>query len=233
MTNCILWGNRAGHASAYYEAQVFGPVVLAYSDVEGGFPSSTVINLDPRFVGGGDYHLLPDSPCIDAGVAVEVLGDMDGDDRPEGCGFDMGADENTVCYDCDGDNVPDAVCGGSDCDDTARRTYPGAEEACDLQDNNCDGQVDEGPCRTLEAFALLGLAGCLMQDDPGLIPEDDGDGGGGGGCGCALTRAPTRSALASSILVALSPVALIWLLRRRVRRQRRFGEGLPRTPRMP
>jgi len=32
----------------------------------------------------------------------------------------------------------------TDCDDSSALTYPGAEETCDEQDNDCDGQVDEG-----------------------------------------------------------------------------------------
>ena len=41
----------------------------------------------------GDYHLLEDSPCIDVGVDAGVTTDMDGDTRPDGAGYDMGADE--------------------------------------------------------------------------------------------------------------------------------------------
>ncbi|MFZ5365258.1 MAG: putative metal-binding motif-containing protein [Patescibacteria group bacterium] len=34
----------------------------------------------------------------------------------------------------------------NDCDDNFALTYPGAEEICDGDDNNCDGQIDEGCC---------------------------------------------------------------------------------------
>jgi len=49
----------------------------------------------PGFVGEGDYHLRPDSPCIDAGVAGEgiPLFDFDGITRPQGKGIDLGAFE--------------------------------------------------------------------------------------------------------------------------------------------
>lgn len=42
----------------------------------------------------GDYHLLPGSAPVDAGVAISgVTQDLDGDARPLGLGFDVGADE--------------------------------------------------------------------------------------------------------------------------------------------
>ena len=50
----------------------------------------------PRFrnPAAGDYHLLPDSPAIDVGVPVPWLTlDLDGEARPAGGGYDVGADE--------------------------------------------------------------------------------------------------------------------------------------------
>lgn len=49
---------------------------------------------DPKFVGGGDYHLQPSSPAIDHGVAVAAIEvDMDGNSRPQGAAYDIGAYE--------------------------------------------------------------------------------------------------------------------------------------------
>jgi hypothetical protein len=50
------------------------------------------LDLDPRFVGGGDYRLDLDSPCIDAGTAAGAPAyDLDG--RMRDAAPDMGAYE--------------------------------------------------------------------------------------------------------------------------------------------
>jgi predicted outer membrane repeat protein len=53
---------------------------------------------DPLFVnyGGGDLHLLGSSACIDAGQNIGVAVDYDGNVRPQGAGYDMGAFERSV-----------------------------------------------------------------------------------------------------------------------------------------
>ena len=89
--NSILWGNCAHE----------GPQILAwcttyvsYSDIQWGWSGGwEIMNADPLFVGGGDYHLRPGSPCIDAGGYTAVFTDVDGQLRPFGDGFDLGADE--------------------------------------------------------------------------------------------------------------------------------------------
>jgi hypothetical protein len=44
--------------------------------------------------GADDYHLAATSPAIDAGTSVTALAtDLDGEPRPQGAGFDIGADE--------------------------------------------------------------------------------------------------------------------------------------------
>jgi hypothetical protein len=57
---------------------------------------NNLIDFDPEFVdrANGDYHLTYTSPAIDAGdVDTGVTVDMDGDLRPMGAGYDIGADE--------------------------------------------------------------------------------------------------------------------------------------------
>jgi len=51
---------------------------------------------DPQFVdpAHGDFHLRSSSPAVDAGSATDApVVDLDGDPRPSGAGYDIGADE--------------------------------------------------------------------------------------------------------------------------------------------
>jgi len=72
------WANQANWGGA-------GSVTTGTVNVQG----------DPGFVdpASGNYHIAPESAAVDAGIASEVLTDMDGDPRPAAFGFDIGADE--------------------------------------------------------------------------------------------------------------------------------------------
>jgi hypothetical protein len=92
LTNCILWGN-SDRGGTDESAQIFresGSLVVNYSCIQGwtGVLGGTGnIGIDPLFVdaAGGNYHLLPDSPCIDAGdpnfIAEPNETDLDGKPR--------------------------------------------------------------------------------------------------------------------------------------------------------
>ena len=160
LTNSILWGDSATHGPELWISSTAEPSALtvAYSDVQGGPAAAYVepdcllvwldgsIDADPLFVGGDDYNLTVASPCIDAGHP-----DSSYDDEcfPPSMGTgrnDMGAYGGLVgcgwtCWDQDGDGYHDPACGGLDCDDLNRLTYPGAEEFCDGEDNDCDDLI--------------------------------------------------------------------------------------------
>jgi predicted outer membrane repeat protein len=112
--NSILWGdtNSSDYNEIYLYVDVNDPSInstinITYSDIQGnwfdeeGKPYEGIIDADPLFVGdpGGDislrdYHLQAGSPCIDVGKSAGAPGDdFDGNARPQGAGYDMGAYE--------------------------------------------------------------------------------------------------------------------------------------------
>jgi hypothetical protein len=62
--------------------------------------SGTEVFGDPDFVApqAGDYHISSQSFAIDAGVSSQVRLDIDNQKRPQGKGYDIGADEYTFCW---------------------------------------------------------------------------------------------------------------------------------------
>ena len=113
ITNCILWGNRTQDGS---QIVADASTVVKYSDIEGGYAGEGNIDKDPLFVDSGywddngtfadfeddifvsgDYHLRKNSPCIDAGTSENAPDtDIDGDARPQGAGYEMGAYEYVI-----------------------------------------------------------------------------------------------------------------------------------------
>ncbi len=72
--------------------------------------------------------------AIDEGLTATHY--FDGDDD----GWGNAEDSTVLCIGTDESYVPEA----GDCDDANPASYPGAEEICDGQDNDCNGQVDDG-----------------------------------------------------------------------------------------
>src|SRR5262249_4109257 len=82
----IIWtpgSNRPASNACAFSSTIAGPMGV------GG-----AMNTDPRFVSAvaNDYHLNANSPAIDA-VDVGPELDFEGDPRPRGDRFDLGADE--------------------------------------------------------------------------------------------------------------------------------------------
>ena len=122
VSNSILWNDSAPAGPELALVRGIGmwtgspsSLSVSYSDIEGGYAACLVavgctlswgsgnIDADPLFVvpgswsqgewGAGDYHLTSLSPCIDTGIDFGILSDSDGDSRPLGAGYDIGADE--------------------------------------------------------------------------------------------------------------------------------------------
>lgn len=152
VVNSIVWGNQPDQISND------GDIDVTYTDVQDGWPGDGNIDADPLFASGADYHITWGSPCIDAGIDAGVVDDIDGEGRPQGVGFDMGADEieeEPPCWDIDGDGFEDEVCGGDDCDDSDPDVNPGADEICTGGvDEDCDGLVDDEDPDCIAPFTL-------------------------------------------------------------------------------
>ena len=91
--NCILWGD--------FPQEIYilsGDPSVTYSNIEGGWEGEGNIDADPLFADttNHDFHLTEGSPCIDTGYDAGVYEDFEGDVRPWGDGFDIGADEFVV-----------------------------------------------------------------------------------------------------------------------------------------
>jgi len=126
--NTIIWANTAPSAAEIRVANsgLATTVQLSYCDVRN--PAENIIsdpgcfliwgpgniNIDPNFVDPGspedNYHLLKNSPCVDAGDPGFIPGsgetDIDGDPRIAGTRIDIGADEVMLAISVDVEITP-------------------------------------------------------------------------------------------------------------------------------
>ncbi len=103
LTNTILVGHTTGitvatGSLAMLEATLWGAGIWTNGADWSG--AGTVLSDgdcwgDPAFVdpATGDYHIRPVSAAADAGVDAGLAADIDGEQRPQGEGYDIGADE--------------------------------------------------------------------------------------------------------------------------------------------
>jgi hypothetical protein len=140
---------------------------VSYSDVEGGWPGYGNIDADPRLVDPDvdECHLLPGSPCIDAGdntaLPADVTTDLDGNPRfvnvpcvadtgnPPGADaiVDMGAFEvvNNDCNENGSSDVCDILGGSSeDCNSNA------VPDDCEFVFVDCNGNGQLDVCDILD-----------------------------------------------------------------------------------
>jgi hypothetical protein len=141
LADCILWGDTPPEI---YNVSTLDPIVT-YCDVQGAWPGDGNIASDPLFTdpAAGDFHLLPGSPCIDAGnPSFEPLPgetDIDGEPRVQDCRVDIGADESPYFPDCNDNGIGDLcdIAAGTSQDCTAN----GIPDECEA-DCNANGVAD-------------------------------------------------------------------------------------------
>jgi len=91
--NCIIWTSGAAYSGGYANGN--SSISFDNCDVDGPVPNSSSINSDPLFVNaaGGDFHVSPCSPVVDAGFPWTFPGstkDFGGADRYQGTAVDIG-----------------------------------------------------------------------------------------------------------------------------------------------
>ncbi len=124
LTNCILWDNGTQDETGQIHISS-GTALLNHCCVQGWTGNLGGVGnhgRDPLFVDANgsdeipgtpddDLHLLPASPCINAGDNdIPSLPDVDfeGEPRIQQCRVDMGVDETPYYRDCNDNGVPDA-----------------------------------------------------------------------------------------------------------------------------
>lgn len=100
ITNCIVWDGL----DPIWTNDDQGTIDINYSNIQGGYAGEGNVNLNPLFVDllNDDYHLDPNSPCINAGdpdyIPEPNEVDIDGDIRVLTGRLDMGYDEYSGIY---------------------------------------------------------------------------------------------------------------------------------------
>ncbi|HMV69344.1 MAG TPA: FG-GAP-like repeat-containing protein, partial [Myxococcota bacterium] len=138
----------------------------AIAEYRGGLTGMTATTLVAGSANGGVF-----------GAAGALVPDMDGDGRDEVFVGDYGYDGSrgrVVWYATAGDADHDGVYSDHDCDDHDATIYPGAPEACDRLDQDCDGVADNGTPDfdgdgVCDAFDFQITVGDLVRGQPFTI----------------------------------------------------------------
>ena len=98
VANSVVRGNNTNAISNQLFDTGGGTVSVSFTNFEGSTAGPGIIDLDPMFVdaANNDFHLLPNSPCRDAGdqnTGILALQNFEGDPRVVCNQVDMGIDE--------------------------------------------------------------------------------------------------------------------------------------------
>jgi hypothetical protein len=128
---------------------------------------------DPGFVDPdyGDYHIGYGSAAVDAGVDAGVYNDIDGEARPAGAGFDIGADELQAALRLALLTYPDPVASGQNLTYTLLLTNTGIVDLHALITATLQEQVTPGGTITWTA-TLPALGGTWTEYVIGTVDAD-------------------------------------------------------------
>ncbi len=115
-------------------------------------------------------HALPSASALVLGSLFLIAGNCKGNDTgPDTTPGDSEPEDSWGDFvDADGDGVTES---DGDCDDSDPNVFPGNEEECNGQDDNCNNVVDEG----YSDIDLDGTADCVDSEECDGI-DNDGDG---------------------------------------------------------
>lgn len=163
ISNCIFWDNGdtpiGGHNMFWSDGS---SDVVTYSIVEGGFPGTGNLDLEPRFreAANDDYRLVPDSPAIDQGrdTSTAEFGGVVDDFR----GCPRGGD---------GDGLGAVTGDGSEYDIGAYEYAPGCPLPPGLHtaDRNENGRIDLS--ELLRIIQFYNSGGFHCAEDLGLTED--------------------------------------------------------------
>ncbi len=182
IVNCIVWSNSSTDAQ---NMQINDSPNPMYSCIQGWSPTTQGnINLNPKFVGNGDFHLAANSPCIDAGnsyyLNLATNSDIDGQCRIAGAAVDIGVYEYASQTDADSDLLIDAQeaalgCRSDRADSDGDGLIDGAEVLRHTNPavfNAPVGMTMPGACPSIQEAVFLAFPHEAITLQPGLYTEN-------------------------------------------------------------
>ena len=95
LVNNIVASHTVGLSVIEPSGNLFADHTLFWDNSDDGLRGTLPVDSDPAFVDPAmnNYHLSVGSGAIDTAINAGVLTDIDGESRPMGAGYDIGADE--------------------------------------------------------------------------------------------------------------------------------------------